>query len=401
MAEAFALPAFRLESWQNAFSLLANQTAKGKVSILLDEISWMASRDRDFAGQLKIAWDTKFKKNNHLTMVLCGSVSSWIDRNILHSAGFMGRVSLTITLEELPVALCSAFWGKRKDRVSALEKFKLLAITGGVPRYLEEIDPKRTAENNIQRMCFHRSGILFNEFDQIFEDTFGRRASAYRQIVETLVDGNRTFSEICRRLKVGPNGVIAQYFADLENSGFIARDYVYSPKSRMKGRLSRYRLRDNYIRFYLKYIEPQRDRIRAGLYQHRSMDEMPGFETIMGFQLENLVLNNLGPVLDKLGIPPGAILSASPYFQNRTARQEACQVDLLIHTRNTLYVCEIRFRRKVEISVVAEMKEKLRRIKYPSTVSVRPVLIYAGDLAGGIERSDFFDAILPLEDLLR
>lgn len=32
--------------------------------------------DPDFAGQLKIAWDTKLKKNDGLILVLCGSVSS-------------------------------------------------------------------------------------------------------------------------------------------------------------------------------------------------------------------------------------------------------------------------------------------------------------------------------------
>ncbi|MFC2172926.1 ATP-binding protein [Acidobacteriota bacterium] len=401
MAEAFFLPSFRLESWHDAFSLLANQTAKGKVVILLDEISWMASHDRDFAGHLKIAWDTKLKRNNHLTLVLCGSVSSWIDKNILHSAGFMGRVSLTITLEELSLALCNEFWGTRKDRISAMEKFKLLSITGGVPRYLEEINPGKSAEHNIQRLCFHQSGILFNEFEQIFEDTFGRRAGMYRNIVAVLADGPRTFSEICKRLGVDPNGVISTYLGDLEESGFIARDYVYSPKSVKKGKLSRFRLRDNYIRFYLKYIDPQRERIRAGFYDPGSVEDLPGYETIMGLQLENLVLNNLKPLLVKLRIPFGSVRCASPYFQNRTARQKACQVDLLIQTRNTLYVCEIKFRKKVDTAVVAEMKEKLHRLKYNKTTSVRPVLIHAGELAQGIEASDFFDAVISLDELLK
>ena len=31
---------------------------------------------------------------------------------------------------------------------------KVLAVTGGVPRYLEEINPKLTAEENIYRLCY-------------------------------------------------------------------------------------------------------------------------------------------------------------------------------------------------------------------------------------------------------
>ncbi|HEV7138735.1 MAG TPA: hypothetical protein VGN43_19010 [Steroidobacteraceae bacterium] len=70
----------QLHSWQDAFALLARLTEGQRALIFLDEISWMASRDADFVGQLKIAWDTRFKKNPRLVLVLCGSVSSWIDR---------------------------------------------------------------------------------------------------------------------------------------------------------------------------------------------------------------------------------------------------------------------------------------------------------------------------------
>lgn len=50
--------------------------------IVLDEISWMGSKDPDFLGKLKDAWDYEFKTNPNLILILCGSVSSWIDKNI-------------------------------------------------------------------------------------------------------------------------------------------------------------------------------------------------------------------------------------------------------------------------------------------------------------------------------
>jgi len=400
MAEQFGLPAFNLASWQDAFSLLANQTAKDRRVILLDEISWMASRDRDFPGHLKIAWDTKFKKNTRLILVLCGSVSSWIDENILKGAGFMGRVSLTLTLDELPLPLCSMFWGKRRHRVSDFEKFKLLSVTGGVPRYLEEINPTESTESNIKAMCFEDSGILAREFSQIFNDTFARRAGIYRRAVEVLVDGYLSFSRICERLSVDPNGAISKYLEDLVKSGFLARDYVHDLKQGRRGKLSKYRLRDNYTRFYLKYVEPVRDRIEKGLYRYKSIENLPGFETTMGLQLENLVLNNLNVVTSLLGIQPDGIVSASPYFQKTTARRKGCQVDLLIQTRNTFYVCEVKFRNRIEASVIGEVQEKISRLKIPRTMSVRPVLIHVGEIAPAIESEGFFDRIISLEALL-
>lgn len=400
LAQYFALPPLTLKNWQEAFSLLANQLQDRNAVVLLDEVSWMGAQDRDFPGQLKIAWDTKLKHNDKLIMVLCGSVTSWVDRNILNSADFMGRVSLTITLDELALPHCAAFWRGRAARVSAHEKFKLLAVTGGVPRYLEEIDPADTAENNIKAMCFDTAGVLFSEFDNIFTDIFSRRAAQYRQLVQTLVEGPRSFSEICERITVSPNGVISGYLEDLRTSGLVARDHVYSPASGKRGKLSRYRLRDNYVRYYLKYIEPQKDKIEKGLYELVSLEDLPAAETIFGLQLENLVLNNLNGVAGALGIPHAAIVSAAPYFQNRTRRQRAVQVDLLIQTRNTLYVCEVKFRRSVGKAVIQEVQDKISRLKVPRQMSVRPVLIHVGKLTSGVRDADYFDRILSLGDLL-
>lgn len=400
MARQFGLPNLRLVDWSDAFALLASQIRDAPTVVLLDEVSWLAAKDPDFAGKLKIAWDTKLKKCRHLILILCGSVSSWIDRNILHSAGFVGRVSLTVTLQELPLNTCSAFWGRKAKTVSDFEKFKLLAITGGIPRYLEEIDPSMTAENNIKAMCFSPAGFLFREFDLIFQDTFGRRAPMYGQLIDSLTSGGRSFSEICGCLGVSPNGVITEYLADLEESGFIARDYVYSPTSGKRGKLSKYRLKDNYVRFYLKYIQPHADGIEKGLFKRRSVESLPAFDSIMGLQLENLVLNNLPLVLHELDIPATSIVSASPYFQNATNRHKACQIDLLVRTKSALFVCEVRFRRRIQPDVVTEVQRKVEALERPRHLSMRPILIHLGKLSPRIEDDGYFDRIISLQNLL-
>jgi uncharacterized protein len=107
LATQQGLPTLQLQNWHEAFALLARLTQNQKALIFFDEISWMASKDKDFVGQLKIAWDTQFKKNKKLILVLCGSVSSWIDKNILNSADFLGRVSLSLDLHELPLNRCN------------------------------------------------------------------------------------------------------------------------------------------------------------------------------------------------------------------------------------------------------------------------------------------------------
>lgn len=395
----FGLPPFHLTNWNMAFDALASLTQNGRYIILLDEISWMADQDKDFAGKLKGIWDTKFKKNDQLLMFLCGSVTTWIEENILQDKGFMGRVSLTLTLEELSLSECNQFWNKN-SLISPYEKFKILGVTGGVPRYLEEIEPTKSAEANIKSLCFDKEGVLFNEFDKIFHDIFGKRAGEYRQIVQILTNGHFEINEICNKLGISASGAFIKKLNQLALSGFLAHDYVWNLQGK-KTQSSKYRLKDNYLRFYLKYIEPKKDLIEKGLYQELYLEELPEWEMMMGLQFENLVLNNLQKIIHLLKIPPSSIISASPYFQKETGRNKACQVDLLIHTKYTLYVCEVKFKRKIGKDVIDEMMAKLSKIKVPSTMTVRPILIYEGELSNQVPRENFFSHIIKLDELLK
>ena len=204
LGRIFRIPTPFSQDWGDLFWHLAHHTQKGQVIISLDEISWMGMKDVTFLGKLKNAWDQYFKKNPQLILIVCGSVSSWIEKNILSSTGFVGRIDLVITLEELALPECNQFWGKYTKNISAYEKFKVLSVTGGVPRYLENIVPSISAEELIRQLCFTPEGFLFREFDQIFHDLFSRRNETYRKILECLSHSpNATLERVVSRIRYG------------------------------------------------------------------------------------------------------------------------------------------------------------------------------------------------------
>jgi hypothetical protein len=136
----------RADVWPKAFDALFEAVGKrGRTIVLLDEISWMGGYDKTFPAYLKNAWDIQFSRRADLVFVICGSVSAWIQENILRSKAFVGRVSLTLNLRELPLPDCAAFWGNRIGRVSTAEMADLLSVTGGVPKYLAEMRPELSA----------------------------------------------------------------------------------------------------------------------------------------------------------------------------------------------------------------------------------------------------------------
>lgn len=401
LSKQSSLPEMNLDNWSQAFSLLYNSIGDEKTVILFDEISWMAMKSKDFAGYLKIAWDTEFKRKPNVILVLCGSVSAWIENNIMKNTGFVGRVSLELQLTELSLQECNYFWDTRKERTSSREKLKLLSVTGGIPRYLEEIDYTVDADQNILDLCFQKEGLLFKEFRQIFDDIFSKETSIYKNIIRSLVEGDKTLSEVSEYVGQERGGRLGEHLENLIVSGFLMKYKVYKPNAKSANRSLLYRLKDNYLRFYFKYIENLSDNIENGLYEKSSLPEIIALDSIIGLQFETLVLNNLSQVCQVMKIPLASIISCAPFRQKKTKALPACQIDLLIQTKNSIYVCEIKFKKSIGIETIDEVKKKLELFAKIKNKSIRPMLIYEGELSKQVINEDFFDCCIDFGTLLK
>ncbi len=387
--------------WGNLFDDVAESCQKGKVLVLLDEISWMGYGDETFLAKLKNSWDLKFKKNSQLILIISGSNSAWIEKNILTDTGFVGRISYRLTLEEFSLYESNKFWGTSSGHISSFEKLKILSITGGIPRYLEEIMPQESAEENIHRLCFKKEGLLFHEFEDIFSDSLSTKSSYYKIIIKLLANKKSTLTEIAKAVGLKrADGTVSDYVEDLCSVGFVTRDYTWDLEKGKESRISLFRLSDNYIRFYLKFIEPNKEKILAD-----TMRSLPlGWDSIMGLQFENLILskNNRLKIYELLGIPLESIIQANPFLQTKTIRRQKCQIDFLIQTKEgSLYVCEIKYKKdEINSSVIAEVKEKVKRLKRKKYMSCRPVLIHVNGASESVKQSDYFVKIIDFGQFL-
>jgi len=221
--EKFGYQSIEVHDWGDIFALLVKETATGRVIILLDEISWMGSKDPTFLGKLKIAWDLYFKHNPELILIVCGSVSSWIEKNILNHTGFVGRISLSMQIEEMPIPDCQKLLGRLGCRFPPQELFKLLAVTGGIPRYLEEVQGGFSVDENIKRICFRPDGLLFREFDQLFSDLFSSQKETYKKIIALLGDGELEAHEVAEQLGFSAGGYTSKLLTNLVKAGFLKK----------------------------------------------------------------------------------------------------------------------------------------------------------------------------------
>ena len=386
--------------WFEAFRRLDEVLDARKTVVLLDEISWMGQFDPDFPGELKTAWDTRFKKHPNLILVLCGSVSTWIEGNILNNTGFVGRATQNITLRELPLDCCTRFWGRSAERIAPAEIIDVLSVTGGVPRYLEEVNPSLSANENIRRLCFMPKAILRDDFSKIFNSVFGDNATSKKKILETLSAAPMTLSEIASGMGVERGGVISEHLSELETAGFISEDAGINPATGKDAKSVRYRISDNYTRFYLRYIRPNERMIDKGVFRFNSLEALPGWDTILGLQFENLIANNLPLLLPRLGFDRVLLKSAAPWRQQPTARRKGCQIDLLLQSERSVCVIEIKRRKEIGREVASEVAAKVKALGMPRDISVRTALVYDGHLAPCVEAEGFFDTLIPVSELM-
>ena len=404
LARETQTPLQKFTNWLDAFYCLDHAIDDEKRTVVvLDEISWMGGYNPLFPSILRKAWERYFHRHDKLILVICGSVSAWIKENLLDSTGFTGRFSRDYVLPELSLDESVQFWGEAANRVAPREVLDVLSVTGGVPRYLEEIDPGLDASENIRRMCFMKSGQLFLDFDSIFNPLFGEDNEIRKSILVALGAGPLTGAEISQMLGTARNGHLSTNLRALCEGGFIAEDAGINPETGKPARVSKYRLKDYYTRFYLKYLAPHKREILLGTYSYRSIENLPEWQTVMGLQFENLIVNNAMSLIPYLHLGNSIVESVAPYRNARngaSGKKAGCQIDLLIQTARTAYVVEIKRQREIGPEIEDEVRDKVARLPLRRGMSPRPVLVYDGHLAPSVEGTGYFDAIIPARKLL-
>ena len=297
--------------------------------------------------------------------------------------------TLDVVVPELSIEEAASFWGEARARIAPSEILDVLSVTGGVPRYLEEVDPALSADENIKRMCFRPNGYLFRDFDDIFSTVFAANSVVKRRTLETLAMGAREATELASSLGVARNGQFTAMMKELELAGFVAIEHGFNPESGKRMRMVRYRLRDNYARFYLKYVKPHAPEISDGRYAFVSLENLPEWNSIMGLSFENLVLNNFRVLLKPLHLDGVQIFSAAPFRKAADAKGPGVPIDLLVQTRKSVTLVE------------REVAEKVSKLKVPHTISVRTALIYAGRLSKAVCGNGYFDSIIDAASFIR
>ncbi len=301
-------------------------------------------------------------------------------------------MSLEILLKGLNPAEAAQMFHKKCSREEVL-KYQL--VFGGIPKYLEEIDLDRSFNQNMNRLCFSRHGIMVLEIDKIFFSQF-KEARTYLKIVQQLKGNIYSFNEISKAVNVASGGGLKLYLENLEMADIIKYHIPFDKKSQTK--FKKYSLSDEFILFYFKYIEPNLRAIQGSnskrLFETLTKDSLKPW---MGYAFERFCIKKAGLLSELMGFED-EVLIASPYFGRES---ESFQIDLLFERADkVITVCEIKYKNtKIDTTIIPEMDRKLSLIKIPRGYALEKALISLYGPNKSLENSGYFNHIVTLDQI--
>lgn len=249
----------RFESWSDLFEHLARLIDRPTV-LLFDEFAYAVDHDHALPSHLQAAWDHHLK-DKPVILILAGSHIGMMVKLLDYTAPLYGRALAQLPIEPLPFAALTEFF----PRYTAAERVAVYAAIGGIPAYLEQFDPSVSASANIKAHLFARTGMFRSEPSVLLAD-LARSSRKYESLIRAIGAGQHTPSEIGAAVGIAsPN--LVPYLRRLASMGLVERRVpaTIPPDQRRKTTRSRYHLRDSYLRFHFRFIDPNLDMVEQEL----------------------------------------------------------------------------------------------------------------------------------------
>lgn len=390
-----------LTSWKACFELLAEYTKRGKWIIYLEELQWMACYESDLVSEIKYIWDNKFKNNDQIRLVLCGSATSFMLFNVVRSQALYNRSQTVVELKELSAMEAREFLGAKYSYSDFMD---IYLCFGGIPEYLKKLKGGSSLLLKASEESFTRSGFFFTEIDRVFISQLANRKN-YKRIIDFLSHHKfATREEILQYLEVKSGGKVSELIEDLEICRFVEAlsPLTVSKEKVGQSKLLRYQVSDAYLRFYYKFIHPKRSAIENGQFIKAPIRalNLATLRKWLGFAFEFWCLKNSAQIAELLGFSD-VEYRVGPFYNRKTEKiQKGYQLDLVFDRADrVITVCEIKYTdRPVGKEILAEFNNKVELMELGSKKTVQKVLISS---AGAKEElRSHFDRILTLQDFL-
>jgi len=383
-------------NWLGVFDELSSTLekmgkSKEKKVIFIDEAPFMDTPKSDFITALEHFWNAWAAGRDDILLIICGSASSWIVNKVIKNhGGLHNRLTYKIRLLPFTLAETKEFLESKNVRWVNKSIAECYMIMGGLPYYLNYIDPKYSLAQNIDIIFLNDNALLRGEFDNLFASLF-KKSEPFARIIEILSKKKSGFyrSDIVKGMGLKDGGSLTGKLTALEECGFIRK---YRP---VQGKAEVYQLIDFFCLFHFSFI-------KNNLYDAdawKLITNTPKYNTWCGLSFEKLCLTHAQQIRNALGIK-GVGTRTYSYYSKET------QIDMVIERDdNVVNMCEMKYSRE-PYTITKNEAEKLE--KRASTLrkifgSRKNIYITMVTLSG-LERNEYANSIVQdsvtLDDII-
>ena len=335
------------QNWDSFFTYLAE---KPRIPIVIDEFPYMVQASKKITSILQGYWDNSFSKKNAF-IILCGSSIQMMEGLLGKKSPIYGRRTEQILLEPLKFRDACLFL---PDNLSLREKVTHYAVLGGMPAYLLEFDFKKSLKENIAENIIRKNKFLYQDVLFTLREEL-KEPRNYFSILYAIAKGNTKLGQIVNDTGL-EKSFVTKYMSVLIMLQLVERRVPITEKNRAKSRKGVYLLKDNFFKFWFKFVFENQEYIEQEK-QEKLLNEkiMPEINTFVGRIFEDVALSEIS--LDK---------KYKDYFFGRWWDNEY-EADIVGIDRENkkILVAEVKFKEldEREIKDISyKLKEKTKRI---------------------------------------
>ena len=247
------------DDWESAFIYFAQQAQEERLVLVLDEFQYLCEDSPALPSLIQRFWDLH-GKNSKLFLILCGSRVSFMEQEVLaERSPLYGRRTGQLRLMPLSYRDSGSFFPEQSGK----EKLIRYGITGGIPAYLNQFStPQATFEQQIKDKLLTPQRYLFDEVNFLLRSEL-REPRTYASLLHAIAEGATRLNEISQRVGLEPTNA-NKYLSVLRELGLIKRETPVTERAPQKSRKGLYKIADNYVKFWFRFVLPNRSLIESG-----------------------------------------------------------------------------------------------------------------------------------------
>ena len=350
LARTWKLPLLEAQPLTSVEALLALlRGTTGPRTLVIDELPYLIEADPSFPGQLQAAWDQHLS-SSQLKLVVCGSsVGIMSDTFFGHRSPLYGRRTGQLRLGPLAAHHLAAAFPWRPE-----ELVELAAAIGGVPGYLQRLDPALDLLGNLATRVLRQGEALYEEVPFLLREEL-REPRVYQAILAAIAGGARKFGEISS--KVGLDRAnLSRYLGVLTDLGLVEREVPVTERRPDQSRKGLYRISDPFVATWFRFVHPHRDRLERGLVDTVVAEDVaPNLQRYLSHAVEP-VLTELMRSSPLAGLVDFEVAAAGRYWS------PSAELDLVLvdPTRRRAFIAEVKWSRQpVSAGLLDRLRERV------------------------------------------